>query len=133
MSNTKDTIKQMAKFAISTNKISEIQVRNLQTWPFVFFNGVKSVSIDYDLTTNNAVSYETNKDNDVNYKFAKPSTDHFHISYDLEIDETQDNSHIEKRFEALEKSIQTLFWSGIPLSISFNSRNVYKSKNDTKK
>jgi hypothetical protein len=133
LSDTKDTIKKMAQFAISTNKISEIQIKNLQMWPFVFFNGVKSVNIDYDLTTNNAVSYEANKDNDIKYKFAKPITDHFHISYDLEIDENQDNSHIEKRFKALENSIQTLFWSGIPLSVAFNGRNVYKSKNDTKK
>lgn len=127
MSDTRDTLKQMAKLSITSGKISEIHVKNLQMWPLVFFNGVRTVNVKYDLTTNNCVNYETSQTGEIDYKFSKPVTDHFHISYDLDIDETQDNSNIEKRFEAMEKSIQSIFWSGIPLSIAFNGRNVYVS------
>jgi hypothetical protein len=128
LSDTKYTLKQMAKLSITSGKISEIHVKNLQIWPFVFFNGVRTVNIDYDLTTNNCVSYDTDSKGEIDYKFSKPITDHFHISYDLDIDETQDNSNLEKRFDALEKSVQTIFWAGIPLKVSFNGRNVYGSK-----
>lgn len=129
--DTKETLKKMAQFSISTNQINEIQEKNLKIYPFVFFNGVKSVSIEYDLTTHNSVDYETNpKTLDITYKFNKPNTDNFKISYDLAIDESQENHHMEKRFEALEKSVATLLWRGIPIEVAFNGKNVYKSKSN---
>jgi hypothetical protein len=125
----KDTIKKMAQFSISTNQINEIQEKNLKMYPFIFFNGVKSVKIEYDLTNHSKVDYDTNpKTMEIVYKFDKPITENFKIKYDLTIDESQDNTNIEKRFEILEKSIYNLFWNGIPIEVSFNGNNVYKSK-----
>ncbi len=129
----KETLKKMAQFSISNNQINEIQQHNLKAYPFVFFNGVKSVKIDYDLTNHNKVEYDTNpKTLEIVYRFGKPSTENFRISYDIEIDESEYNPHMEKRFAALEKSICTLFWRGIPVEVSFNGKNVYKSKKDVR-
>jgi len=129
LSDTKETLRNMAKFAISTNQISEVHVKNLKLWPFIFFNGVKSVKLDYDLTTNSRVTSDTDeKTGNVEYRFDDPDTKNFHISYDLEIDESQDNSNLEKRFDALEKSVYTLFWAGIPVEVAFNGKRVYQTK-----
>lgn len=127
--DSREMLKKMAQLSITTNQINEIQQKNLKMYPFVFFNGVKSVSIEYDLTNQSKVNYDTDpKTMEIVYKFDKPMVDNFKVAYDLKIDETQDNSHMEKRFDALEKSIATLFWNGIPLEVKFNGKEVYKSK-----
>ena len=127
--DAREMLKKMAQLSITTNQINEIQQKNLKMYPFVFFNGVRSVSIDYDLTNESKVNYDTNpKTMEIVYKFDKPIVDNFKVSYDLQIDESEDNSHLEKRFDALEKSIATLFWNGIPLEVKFNGKIVYTSK-----
>lgn len=129
--DAKEMLKKMAQLSITTNQINEIQQKNLKMYPFVFFNGVKSVSIEYDLTNESKVNYDTDpKTMEIVYKFDKPMVDNFKVSYSLEIDESQDNSHMEKRFDALEKSIATLFWKGIPVEVKFNGKTVYTSKNN---
>lgn len=125
----REMLKKMAQLSITTNQINEIQQKNLKMYPFVFFNGVKSVSIEYDLTNQSKVNYDTDpKTMEIVYKFDKPIVDNFKVLYDLKIDETQDNPHMEKRFDALEKSIATLFWNGIPIEVKFNGKSVYTSK-----
>lgn len=124
----KQTLRKMAQFSISTNQINEIQQKNLKMYPFVFFNGVKSVKIEYDLTNHSKVDYELDpKSAEITYKFNKPVTDNFKIVYHIEIDESEANPNMEKRFDALEKSIKTLLWNGIPLEVLFNKKSVYKS------
>jgi hypothetical protein len=39
----------MAQLSLLANRISEIQAKNLQYFPFVFFEKVSEVKIDYDL------------------------------------------------------------------------------------
>jgi hypothetical protein len=128
----KETLKKMAQFSISTNKINNIQERNLQYFPFVFFNGVKSARIEYDLTNHSSVDYDTNpKTFEIVYKFNKPKTDNFKIIYDLEMEPWANNEHLDNRFDALEKSIATLLWKGIPIEVRFNGKKVYPGeKND---
>lgn len=127
----KETLRKMAQFSISNNQINEIQEKNLKAYPFVFFNGVKSLKIEYDLTNHSKVDYDTNpKTLEIVYKFSKPDTRNFRIAYDIEIDESEPNPHMEKRFDALEKAIHTLFWKGIPVEVSFNGKVVYTSKKD---
>lgn len=128
LSDTKDILKKMAQLSISTNQINEIQQKNLKMFPFVFFNGVKSVTIDYDLTNHSKVLFDTNpKTMEIVYKFDKPITENFRVAYELEIDEKEDNSQLPKRFEALEKAVSTLLWSGIPVQVKFNGKQVYPS------
>jgi|GEM_PF-2640723 len=124
----KEVVNKMAQLSISTNMINQIQQENLKMYPFVFFNGIKSVKIDYDLTSLSRVETENDPKNlNITYKFDTPITEHFCIVYDLEIDESQDNGNLDKRFEALEKSISTLFWNGIFVEVNFNGKNVHKS------
>lgn len=125
---TKDILKKMAQLTISSNQINEVQQKNLKMYALVFFNGVKTVKIDYDLTNTSTVDFDTDPVKmDIVYKFQKPKTDNFKITYYLEIDESQGNSSLDKRFDALEKAIATLFWTGIPIEVLFNGKSVYKS------
>jgi hypothetical protein len=114
----------MAKLTIFSNKISDVQEKNLKTWPFVFFEGVKSVMIDYDLQRIDDITLD-----DKNLSINKPRSNNY-VKYTLMIDENVSNSNIERRYSALESSVRGLFWKNVVVEIVFNDRTVYKSKTD---
>jgi hypothetical protein len=112
-SKTREKLKEMAKLAILANRISDFHEKNLTTYPFVFFNGVQVTRIDYDF------SRPTEEDPEVRDPY---------INYHLQIDETQDNSHLDKRCDALETAVRGLLFSDIVLEVFFNGNSVFKSK-----
>lgn len=119
MSNENDqieqTIREMAKLTMLSNKINEIQEKNLKMFPLVFFNGVRKVVIDYDLTVNKTLD-------------DTPATTNSWVHYDLTIDETQENPKLDFRFEHLEKNVRNLFWNNVKIKVLFNDRIVFESK-----
>ncbi len=126
-------IRDMARLAILENKLNDIQVKNLRMFPLVFFNGVSKALLDYDLSVSKpSVDYElTNKEDPdkigIKYDFDKATTRSV-VEYRLTIDESQDNSHLENRFLALEKSVRNLFWKEVRVIVFFNEKKVYESK-----
>lgn len=114
MSNTKDKIREMAKLAIFSNRISEFHEKNLKMYPLVFFNGVKEAKLDYDLERKKTTQDE-------------PEIVNSMVSYYLDLDESQ-NDLLDKRFEALETSVRGLLWNDITVEVYFNDRIVFKSK-----
>ena len=111
MSDTAKRLKEMAQLSLLANRISEIQEKNLKSFPFIFFNGVKSVKIDYDLSKPLTVKDSTGQ----------------HVTYLLELEE-KENDHLEKRFEAIENSTRMLFWSDLKVRVFFKDKLVYESK-----
>lgn len=126
-------IRDMARLAILENKLNDIQVKNLRMFPLIFFNGVSKALLDYDLSISKpSVEYEiTNKEDPdkigIKYDFDKATTNSV-VEYRLTIDESQDNSHLENRFLALEKSVRNLFWKEVRVIVFFNEKKVYESK-----
>lgn len=107
-------VREMAKLTMLSNKINEIQEKNLKMFPLVFFNGVKSVKIDYDLgseITDDTASGHRN-----------------FVKYSISLDDTQDNGKPELRFEHLSKSVRGLFWNNIDVVVLFNGKKVYENK-----
>lgn len=127
-------IKEMAKMSVLSNKINEIQEKNLKLYPLVFFDGIKSVKIEYDLSHSKSLTAgEVPKDTPeaafslVNYLNNPVIANNF-VSYYLEIDETIENAHKEKRFAAIEKAVRDLFWGNVSVEVYFNDKIVFKSK-----
>lgn len=121
MSETDAKVKEMAKLVVYSNKISEFHEKNLKMFPFVFFNGVKSVLIDYNLERIDDVSL----DNLQNITINKPTSKNY-VKFTLSIEENLNNL-LPKRFAALEKAVRDIFWKNIKVEIVFNDRVVYKS------
>jgi hypothetical protein len=114
MNDTRQKLKEMAQLSVFSHRISEIQEKNLKMFPFVFFMGVKSVSIDYDL------GHGINEDvKEVNHKSQ--------VSYYLNIGD-EENTFIEKRFSALEIAVRELFWKDVKIEVYFNGAKKYESK-----
>ncbi len=114
MSNVETQISEMARLTVLSNKINPVQEKNMSMWPLVFFNGVKSVKIEYDL------SKTKNMDDG-------PETNNSIISYRITIDES-DNHHLDNRFKAIEKAARDLFWKEVAVEIYFNNKIVFKSE-----
>ena len=115
----RNKLKELAQLSLLANRISEIQEKNLKMFPFVFFEKVKEVKIDYDL--GHAIN-EENKE--IQHKSF--------IAYRLTLDEEANKSasfSVDRRFSALEVSVRDLFWKDISVQVYFNDKLAYESKN----
>ena len=100
------SIQDLTKLTAFFGRISEVHIKNLQSFPFIFFNGVKEVKLEHDISTVKG----------------GPSL----ISYDLTLD--GENNHPEKRYQALEEAIRSIFWKEVKIKLSINFEEVYKSE-----
>jgi hypothetical protein len=110
---TQELLKDMAQLTALSGRISDVQAKNLQYFPLVFFDHVSEVKIDYDLSP-----IKTMDDS--------PTFSNSLVSYYLTMENPQDDN-LEKRFKALETSVRTLFWSDVKIEVFFNDIIVYKS------
>ena len=73
---------------------------------------------------------DCNKDEknlEVSYKFKDLDRPNFRVSYHLDIDESVDNSPLDKRFKAIEGAVRDLFWKETKVEVYFNTKLVYES------
>lgn len=141
MSNTEEQIREMARLTLLTNRLNPIQEKNLKLYPLIFFNGVSEAKMDFDLSNDQMVETiesvdkkenekkENYNELNIKYEFSKPETRHLRVSYHLTIDEKADNAHLEKRFEATEKSVRNLLFKEIKVEVFINGKLAYESKN----
>jgi hypothetical protein len=108
-------IREMAKLTILSNRLNEVQEKNLKLFPFVCFDNVKSVRIDYDLSR-----YRPGEN--------EPDSSFSTISYYLDLDKNEDDPLLKKRFESLERFVRNMFWETTKIEVYFNDNIVYKSK-----
>lgn len=131
---TEQQIREMAKLSLASNRISEVQEKNLKMYPLIFFDSVKKAEIDYDFTNNQTVETEEDRKNlEIKYKFNKLDTKHFRVSYYLTVEDTltgftAQNEHMDKRFKALEDSVRNLFWKETKVEVFINGVKQYESK-----
>jgi len=111
---TATVLKEMAQITAITGKISSVQEKNLKMFPLVFFEGVKEVNIEYDLSP--VVAEGT----DLKWSGS-------FVSYRLTLD-GYGQSNIEKRFSALEQSVHALFWDGIKVELFIDGNLAMKRK-----
>ncbi len=120
----KEQVKGMAALVISSNRLSEFHEKNLKMYPFIFFERIDNVKIDYDLS----VRHDVDIDSKSNITVKKP-LHHCFIAYHLTLNEDANKSNLQRRFETLENSVKTLLWKELIVEIYFNDKIVYKSKN----
>lgn len=127
MSNTDQIIREMAKLTLLSGRINEIQEKNLTMYPFVMFEGVSAAKVDYDFSNNAMVEEEKGDAGQAEFKFTRPTMDHFRVSYYLDIDESKAQQNLEKRFQAIEQAVRILFWNSVKVEVFFNEKKVFQS------
>jgi hypothetical protein len=120
--STLELLSEMARLTALSGRISDVQAKNLQMFPLVFFEGVKEVKVDYDLGHKADVLEDTEGKLIIN----APTRNHY-VAYYLILDESANVENLDKRYLALEKSVRTLFWNDVSIEIYFNGQIKYKS------
>lgn len=113
----------MAKLVLVSGKISEMHMKNMQMYPFIYFDGVKEVKIDYDLS--HKADALVDRHNDLTIK--TPYRNNV-VTYYLYMHPGTKMEFMDKRFSALEASIKTLFWKDLVIEVFMDDKIVYKSK-----
>ena len=113
----------MAKLTVMSNRINEIQEKNMKMYPFVFFDGVRNVSIDYDLS--NKAMVDEKDPGKLHVK--TPQVNHY-VKYMLTIAPDVTNSNMDRRFSAIESAIKSLFWKNVIVLIYINDKLAFESK-----
>lgn len=108
-------IREMAKLTILSNRINDVQEKNLKMFPLICFEGIQSVRIDYDFSRARPAENE-------------PDISASIVSYYLNIPQSPKMEDLEKRFEALEKCVRNIFWQDVKVEVYINDKIVYKSK-----
>lgn len=121
--DTSQIVKDMAKLVLVSGKISETHEKNMKMYPFIYFDGVREVKIDYDLSHKADALVDRNND----LTIRAPYRSNF-VAYYLTMRPGATNDKLEKRFAALEASIRTLFWSDVIVECYMDDKIVYKSK-----
>jgi hypothetical protein len=130
---TPEKLRDMAKLVHLSNRISAFHEKNLKSYPYVFFENVKSARIEYDFShhPSDTGPKEAPKTPDEFYKeigkAAMNMTSNSFVAYHLELDEEPNQPHLAKRFEALQNSIRSLFWKDVIVKVYFNEKIVYES------
>lgn len=122
----------MAKLSLLTDRITEIQEKNLKMYPFVFFESVTSAEIHYNLSNSMDVNTEEDeKSADISYSVKQRDIGHLKVSYHLKLDERM-NGNLPYRFKVIEDSVRNLFWKEVVVEVFFNDKQMYKSENGRK-
>jgi hypothetical protein len=120
--STPELLSEMARLTALSNRISDVQIKNLQMLPLVFFNEVQEVKIDYDLGHKSDILEDTEGKLIIN----EPTRNNY-VAYYLTLEETKNTEDLDKRYMALEKSVRTLFWNDVSVEVYFNNKIMYKS------
>lgn len=127
LSKAMETLKEMAKLTMLSNKLNDIQLKNLSMFPLIFFNKINQVTVDYDLSNNLAVDTEEDSNKlDIKYTF-ESATQHLTVKYLLETNESVEQDSLAKRFDALETSVRGILWKDINVKVYINNKLLIES------
>lgn len=98
----------LTKLMVFFGRVPETHIKALKEYPWIFFNDLYVVKIDYAIETTDKTRATT-------------------FSYDLTL-LIEKNDHLDKRYKALESAVRTLFWKEVLIAIKINGQEVYKSE-----
>lgn len=101
----------LTKLMLFFGRVPETHIETLQSYPYIYFNGLHEAKLDYSIETTDKI---------------KPTI----FSYDLLLspEALNTNNHMELRYKALESSVRLLFWKEVKLQVKINGQEVYKSE-----
>lgn len=127
MSNTQEILKEMARLTMLSNQLNDVQLKNLKSFPFIFFDGIQEVTMEYDLSNQMGTdTIENAKEGEIEYEITG-STRHLHVTYHFNLEPTIKMHHLENRYSALEQSVRGILWKEITLRVYFGKNLMYES------
>jgi hypothetical protein len=109
----KEILDDMRKITILTGEISKIHEQSLKKWPYIVFDNLKDVEINYDLTKNR-------------YQDSGANLVEFYLFMPKEFENTALIENFTERCEALKEWVVDMFWSDIETRIYVNGLLKYE-------
>lgn len=103
-STVREQVKEMARLTMLSNRLNEIQEKNLKLYPYIFFEGVKNGAIVYDLECRPDASSEDRQ----------MST---YVNYTIEVSPDTVITFLDQRIAALKVAVRTIFWSDLTVNV----------------
>lgn len=113
MNNIKEILDDMRKITILTGEISSIHEQSLKKWPYIVFDNVENVEINYDLSKNK------HQDSGANLV-------EFHLDVLESTQNIEEIDNFKERCEALRGWVEDMFWSDIETRIYINGLLKYE-------
>ena len=99
-----EMLEDFRKITMLTGEISSVHVASLKQWPYVAFNGVQSVEVEYDLTKETVTAMGEGS-----------------VVFKLTVDPAADNEKMFAEICAVMTGwVRDMFWPEIKVSIYFN-------------
>lgn len=111
----KEVVSGLTKLVIASGRLSEIHEKNLKAYPFIFFEQVSEVKIDYDVS----VQHDVDVDKESNLTIKKPKQA-CHVTYYLTLNEAPNKSGLKRRIETIQNSVKALFWKDLNVNVYLN-------------
>lgn len=102
--DTEKLVDDHRKMVALTGNLSDFQLENLKKWPFVVFNNLSKVTVDYNFTSNNEKDKKDSEERDD--LCAGQVTFNFHFSGDHQLSKEE----LQKRLEHLTLWTKFMFW-----------------------
>lgn len=119
-------LSEMATLTALSNRISDKQAYNLKLYPYVYFDGLDEVRVQYDLSNKADVLEDAATDKLIISEPTKNLSVSYYLTFNQEA-EHKENPNKEARFKALEKAVRNLFWNSVSVEVYFGDAIVYKS------
>lgn len=105
--NVQNILEDMRKITILTGTISKIHEQSLSKWPYIVFDEIGSLEVDYDLGNK-----DRNGANFVNFYITSSKEEH---------------EDANKRCETLTSWVRDMFWKDIDVNVFINEKNIYSN------
>lgn len=105
--NVQNILEDMRKITILTGTISKVHEQSLGKWPYIVFDDVGSLGVDYDLSKK-----EKNNMNFVNFYITSSK---------------QEYEDLDKRCGKLTEWVRDMFWKEVDVNIFINEKNIYSN------
>jgi hypothetical protein len=105
MPNTEQILEEHKKLAMLSNNLSDFQLENLKTYPFIVFDSIESAKIEYD----------------VHLKDNRTSVVKYHIKSTKEVDTL---NFVSERVSSLKQWVRKLLWNEIVVEVFYNDKEL---------
>ena len=112
MNNTEKILQDMRKITMLTGQISSVHEESLKKWPYIIFDDVESVEIDYNLSKEITKS---EKEGYIVFKVRGPIAP--------KDDDSKEN--IKKRCESLSRWARDMLWPEIKIEVYLNNSKCF--------
>lgn len=102
----KQVLDDLNRGIILTGRLPEVHIKNLKTYPFIYFDQLKAAEVTWDINVDNVTT--------------EPSTVHYKLTFE----EGFTPDFLKERANGISNAVKTLMWKEVKVDLSLNGKEV---------